>query len=168
MINNKSIPKKRVDQLHQNLDAWKTQRTAYELQNILINPNNVRNNHLHLSILFSEKSKKNISPAIIGYNYCKAGKDGSIHAEIDTLDKARRAPHVGRSKYSLMVMRTNVMNSRPCKHCIDQLATTYSIRIKYIYYTMDKGFIRESTKDLTNNCDNSIPPHVSKYNRRKK
>jgi hypothetical protein len=167
MTNQKTIPKKRIDQLHQNIDSWKDQRIAFELPHTLTNPSDFKNNHSHMSILFSEKSKKNISPLIIGYNYCKVGKDGSIHAEIDILDKARRAPHIGRTKYSLIVMRTNIMNSRPCKHCIEHLANTYSIRIKYVYYTMDKSFIRESTKDLINICVSSITPHVSKYNRRK-
>jgi hypothetical protein len=168
MFNQKSIPKKRIDQLHQNIDAWKTQRISFELPHVLTNPGDCKNSHSHMSILFSEKSKKNISPLIIGYNYyCKAGKDGSIHAEMDILDKARRAPHIGRTKYSLIVMRTNIMNSRPCKHCIEHIANTYSIRIKYVYYTMDKSFIRESISNLIDTCKNAIT-HISKYYRRHK
>jgi hypothetical protein len=167
MTHNKSIPKKRIEQLYQNIEAWKTQRIAFELPHVLTNPGDCKNSHSHMSILFSEKSKKNISPLIIGYNYCKAGKDGSIHAEMDILDKARRAPNIGRSKYSLFVMRTNIMNSRPCKHCIEQISIAYSIRIKYVYYTMDKSFIRESISNLIDTCKNAIT-HISKYYRRHK
>jgi cytidine deaminase len=154
-----SIPRKRINQLYNNIDSWVAQRRALEFNT------SYKGEHFHLALLFQEKCKKSIDPLIYGYNYCVSGKDGSIHAEADILNKALRDRYIDhKAKYSVIIMRTTMMNSRPCKNCIERLASENQIRIKYVYYSIDKTFMRVSIKEL---FDNYECAHVSKYNRRR-
>jgi cytidine deaminase len=150
------MPKKRMEQLYNNIESWISKRLTSEKETTTYKNKN------HLSILFSEKSKKNISPLVIGYNHYNIGEEESVHAEMDILNKALKAPNIGRNKYSLVVIRTNTYNSRPCYHCIKRISETYKIRIKYVYYTLDKGFVRESTRNLIDSSDTAI---ITRYYR---
>lgn len=153
-----SIPKKRIEQLLSNISEWIEMRN--DIDGILRNTIYSYSNN-HLSFCFSEKSKKNITPFVLGYNHCKIGKYGSIHAEIHALNKMFKSPTTGRTRYSLVVMRTNIQNSRPCFHCIQKLITLTGIRIRYVYYSMDKTFIRETLNELMD----LDKVHISKYHR---
>ena len=153
-----SIPKKRIEQLLSNIPEWVKYRDEIDIQ---IRDSIYKYSNNHLSFCFSEKSKKNIKPFSIGYNHCKIGNDGSTHAEVHTLERMFKSPTTGRTRYSLVVLRTNIQNSRPCFHCIRKILSLTDIRIRYVYYSMDKTFIRETLNELMD----LEKAHISKFNR---
>ena len=107
----------------------------------------------------------------IGSNYYHPGiKNGfTIHAEVDTIQKASR-PMMLKHKRSLnkrripadiYVIRTTMVNSHPCFHCINTMKANPVFNIKRVYYSIDGGLDYISMSALLNK-DN----YISRGNRR--
>ena len=69
----------------------------------------------------------------------------TIHAEVDTMQRAMRPVLIkyGRSvnkrriPVDITVIRTTMVNSHPCFHCIRSMATNPVFAIKRVYYSID-------------------------------
>lgn len=93
----------------------------------------------------------------------------SIHAEVDTIQRALRPMYIkyGRSlnkrriPVDITVIRTSLVNSHPCMHCINTMATNPIFAVKRVYYSNDGDMSYSSMSSLLN-IEN---PHVSKANR---
>lgn len=93
----------------------------------------------------------------------------TIHAEVDTIQRALRPVFIkyGRSlnkrriPVDITVIRTSMVNSHPCMHCINTMATNPVFAVKRVYYS-NNGDISYSSMSTLLNIEN---PHVSKANR---
>lgn len=105
-----------------------------------------------------------------GNKYHSTIKHGyTIHAEVDTIQRSLRPAFIkyGRSlnkrriPVDITVIRTSMVNSHPCLHCINTMASNPVFSIKRIYYSVDGDLSYCSMSSLlaTEN------PHVSKANR---
>ena len=69
----------------------------------------------------------------------------TVHAEVDTMQKALRPSFIkyGRSlnkrriPVDITVIRTTMVNSHPCFHCIKAMATNPVFAVKRVYYSID-------------------------------
>jgi|SaaInlStandDraft_7_1057024.scaffolds.fasta_scaffold153977_1 hypothetical protein len=93
----------------------------------------------------------------------------SIHAEADTIQRAIRPAYIkyGRSlnkrriPVDITIIRTTMVNSHPCLHCINIMASNPIFAIKRVYYSNDGDLSycsMSSLLDINN-------PHISKANR---
>jgi cytidine deaminase len=105
-----------------------------------------------------------------GNKYLPTTKHGySIHAEVDTIQKSLRKAYIkyGRSlnkrriPVDITVIRTSLVNSHPCLHCINAMASNPVFAIKRVYYSND-GDISYSSMSSLLSIENQ---HVSKANR---
>jgi len=103
-----------------------------------------------------------------GYNhYVSNGKHGgytTTHAEkhaLDNFTSQTRTRNNKKRKAILVVIRTNLANSRPCANCIRFIANHPTIHIKRVYYSINGGLMYESLQSLIS----SDVCHVSKGNR---
>ena len=104
---------------------------------------------------------------IIGKPYCNIPKstsyvniEGTIHAEINTINNWEKNIIKKKSKINIIVIRINKCNercnARPCYNC---LLTMKKIGIKKIYYSVNKtDIICENIKDM-------ISIQITSYNR---
>jgi len=103
-----------------------------------------------------------------GYNhYVSNGKHGGYttkHAEPHALNNLTAKTKIRNGKKRtaiLVVIRTNLANSRPCANCIRFIANHPTIHIKRVYYSINGGLMYESLQSLIS----SDVCHVSKGNR---
>jgi cytidine deaminase len=93
----------------------------------------------------------------------------TIHAEVDTIQRALRPAFIkyGRSlnkrriPVDITVIRTSMVNSHPCMHCIKTMANNPVFAIKRVYYSNDGDISYNSMSSLLS-IEN---PHISKANR---
>ena len=120
--------------------------------------------HRHGSCIFRGSSKKAI-PIAFGYNSYKLDGNGTTHSEVDALIKFSNKKKTGKysrnGKISIMVVRTNGGNSRPCFHCIEAMSSGLLGDVKNVYYTTENGIKKETMSSLKINCNQ----HVSLSNR---
>lgn len=94
----------------------------------------------------------------------------TIHAEVDTMQRALRPMFIkyGRSAFKrripvdITVIRTNMLNSHPCFHCIKSMVNNPIISIKRVYYSIngdDTQYCSLSSLIDSNNY------HISKANK---
>lgn len=111
-----------------------------------------------------------------GYNNVRPNRFSTIHAEEDAISKAvevfkRKHNHArlkkSRPKVTLVVIRDNGMNSRPCYHCITEVITTNRFfNISKIWYSHEQsatGLIETTPQKLFQTRFS----HISKFNARK-
>ena len=120
--------------------------------------------HRHGSCIFRGSSKKAI-PIAFGYNSYKLDGNGTTHSEVDALIKFSNKKKTGKysrnGKISILVVRTNGGNSRPCFHCIEAMSSGLLGDVKNVYYTTENGIKKETMSSLKINCNQ----HVSLSNR---
>ena len=120
--------------------------------------------HRHGSCIFRGSSKKAI-PIAFGYNSYKLDGNGTTHSEVDALIKFSNKQKTGKysrnGKISILVVRTNGGNSRPCFHCIEAMSSGLLGDVKNVYYTTENGIKKETMSSLKINCNQ----HVSLSNR---
>jgi deoxycytidylate deaminase len=93
----------------------------------------------------------------------------TVHAEVDTIQRALRPAYIkyGRSlnkrriPVDITVIRTSMVNSHPCMHCINTMANNPVFAVKRVYYSNDGDLSYASMSSLLN-IEN---PHISKANR---
>jgi cytidine deaminase len=93
----------------------------------------------------------------------------TVHAEVDTIQRSLRPAFIkyGRSlnkrriPVDITVIRTSMVNSHPCKHCINTMATNPVFAIKRVYYSNDGELSYSSMSSLLTIAN----PHISKANR---
>ncbi len=110
-----------------------------------------------------------------GYNHYNTGKwNGSVHAEMHAIENAistycrKNEITVARLiksplAVSMLVVRDNGYNSRPCSHCIQGITTNPYLNVQKVYYSMQgttTGLVMETKGDLLANHD----AHVSAGN----
>ena len=119
--------------------------------------------HKHACAIFNgPPSKANI--LTIGYNKYDINGITTIHAEINALDKYYRCKRYSmRNKISILIIRTNGGNSRPCMHCINTMMKGHMGKIKNVYYTNGDTITKETFSSLKANSDE----HISLCNRAK-
>ena len=119
--------------------------------------------HKHACAIFNgPPSKANI--LTIGYNRYDINGITTVHAEIDALDKYYRCKRYSmRNKISILIVRTNGGNSRPCMHCINTMISGNMGKIKNVYYTNGDTITKETFSSLKANSDQ----HISLCNRAK-
>lgn len=117
--------------------------------------------HKHgCGIFTGTPSRSNLTQ--FGFNKFNTNSASTIHAEMDALIKYRNSPaYSPHTKLSLVVVRTNGGNSRPCMHCIDTMTSGILGSIKNVYYTDGDNITKESISSLKENATQ----HVSFYNR---
>jgi cytidine deaminase len=99
-----------------------------------------------------------------GYNHYRPNINQSIHAEemainnyLQKLYKKKRREI--RKTVDILVIRIgangNLLNSKPCKHCVLMMMNVNQLNIKNIYYSDDNGIIQcEKLNKLFQNIDN--------------
>ena len=129
-----------------------------------VSGNTTSEKHRHGSCVFRGSSKKAI-PIAFGYNSYKLGSNGTIHSEVDALikfsNKQKSGKYSRNGKISILVVRTNGGNSRPCFHCIEAMSSGLLGDVKNVYYTTEEGIKKETMSSLKLNCNQ----HISLSNR---
>ena len=96
----------------------------------------------------------------------------SIHAEDMAIDKL---PHINckrRKKINILVIRITsssnsekykLVNSQPCKNCVEKMSYIQGYKVKKIYYSNENGeIVCCKLRDLANKSQ-----HITKFNRYK-
>jgi cytidine deaminase len=126
--------------------------------------------HDHYKHAAAITTRKGRVLTIGGNKYHSTIKHGyTIHAEVDTIQRSLRPAFIkyGRSlnkrriPVDITVIRTSLVNSHPCLHCINAMASNPVFAIKRIYYSNDGDITYSSMSSLLETTN----PHVSKANR---
>lgn len=81
----------------------------------------------------------------------------SVHAEVNVMNKLKMTPsHIvnpERTTFDILVIRVSRIgklgSSRPCYHCLRQMATNTNVKIRYVYYSNHDGTVsREKLDDM--------------------
>ena len=143
-------------------NIWRFQSEIVNKRKAQTNQGMKREQYPHGAAILTNKKNTSMIGGI-GYNHYPSnshGFKGTIHAEIDAFQ--RNYTKIGRKKVSILVVRTNGGNSRPCSNCIRNMVDNSQMRVKRVYYTIDNGnIVSENLKQLSANCDQ----HLSMYYR---
>ena len=156
-----------VNVSHRRSSAITYQKAIVKRSSATPNFNNV-DTRKHVAIITTKKGR-NLST--IGFNkYHPTIKHGyTTHAEVDAMQKSIRPiiKKYGRSvnkrriPVTITVLRTTMVNSHPCLHCINAMNSNSIFKVKRVNYSFD-GDIKTASMASLLSLENY---HISKGNR---